>query len=89
MPAPVSLLSDQMVDMKFITAFTGLTDKWFYKLIKEKKFPKPIKLGRASRWFKSEVEKWLKERIEESREEEQPEEKYLQSDKTHEDNDIG
>ncbi|HED2829083.1 Rha family transcriptional regulator [Enterobacter cloacae complex sp.] len=75
MPAPVSLLSDQMVDMKFITAFTGLTDKWFYKLIKEKKFPKPIKLGRASRWFKSEVEKWLNERIEESREEEQPEEK--------------
>ncbi|HEO9243315.1 TPA: AlpA family phage regulatory protein [Enterobacter ludwigii] len=75
MPAPASLLSDQMVDMKFITAFTGLTDKWFYKLIKEKKFPKPIKLGRASRWFKSEVEKWLKERIEESREEEQPEEK--------------
>jgi prophage regulatory protein len=73
--APVSLLSDQMVDMKFITAFTGLTDKWFYKLIKEKKFPKPIKLGRASRWFKSEVEKWLKERIEESREEEQTEEK--------------
>nr|WP_278436209.1 AlpA family phage regulatory protein [Enterobacter mori] len=73
--ASISLLSDQMVDMKFITAFTGLTDKWFYKLIKEKKFPKPIKLGRASRWFKSEVEKWLKERIEESREEEQPEEK--------------
>ncbi|MDH0556997.1 AlpA family phage regulatory protein [Enterobacter roggenkampii] len=73
--APVNLLIDQMVDMKFITAFTGLTDKWFYKLIKEKKFPKPIKLGRASRWFKSEVEKWLKERIEESREEEQPEEK--------------
>lgn len=70
-----SLLSDQMVDMKFITTFTGLTDKWFYRLIKEKKFPKPIKLGRASRWFKSEVEKWLKERIEESREEEQPEEK--------------
>jgi predicted DNA-binding transcriptional regulator AlpA len=69
MPASsaVGLLSDQMVDMKFITAFTGLTDKWFYRLIKEKKFPKPIKLGRASRWFKSEVEKWLEERIEESR----------------------
>lgn len=69
MPASMqtSLLSDQMVDMKFITTFTGLTDKWFYKLIKEKKFPKPVKLGRASRWFKSEVEKWLKERIEESR----------------------
>ncbi|HDR2712688.1 MULTISPECIES: AlpA family transcriptional regulator [Enterobacteriaceae] len=66
---------DPLIDMKFITTFTGLTDKWFYKLIKEKKFPKPIKLGRASRWFKSEVEKWLKERIEESRGKEQPEEK--------------
>lgn len=69
MPASMqtSLLSDQMADMKFITTFTGLTDKWFYKLIKEKKFPKPVTLGRASRWFKSKVEKWLKERIEESR----------------------
>lgn len=28
-----SLLNDKMVDMKFITEFTGLTDKWFYKLI--------------------------------------------------------
>lgn len=77
MPASMqtSLLSDQMVDMKFITTFTGLTYKWFYKLIKEKKFPKPVKLGRASRWFKSEVEKWLKERIEESRGENLVEEK--------------
>ena len=66
---------DPLIDMKFITAFTGLTDKWFYKLIKEKKFPKPIKLGRASRWFKSEVEKWLKERIGESRGEGATEEK--------------
>lgn len=66
---------DSLIDMKFITTFTGLTDKWFYKLIKEKKFPKPIKLGRASRWFKSEVEQWLKERIEESRGEDQSEDK--------------
>lgn len=58
-----SLLDDQLVDIKFITEFTGLTDKWFYKLIKEGEFPKPIKLGRSSRWFKSEIEQWLKERI--------------------------
>lgn len=64
-----NLLNDQMVDMRFITRFTGLTDKWFYKLIKERKFPKPIKLGRASRWLKSEVEKWFEDRIRESREE--------------------
>ncbi|EMZ9060424.1 AlpA family phage regulatory protein, partial [Escherichia coli] len=30
-------------------------------------FPKPIKLGRSSRWLKSEVENWLQERIDQSR----------------------
>ncbi|MBO1591906.1 AlpA family transcriptional regulator, partial [Yersinia pseudotuberculosis] len=33
--ANTSLLNDQMIDMVFITEFTGLTDKWFYKLIKD------------------------------------------------------
>ncbi|MEQ5679573.1 helix-turn-helix transcriptional regulator [Providencia rettgeri] len=61
------LLNDQFVDMKFITHLTGLTDKWFYKLIQDGEFPKPIKLGRSSRWLKSEVEQWLQARIDESR----------------------
>lgn len=63
----ISLLNDKMVDMKFITEFTGLTDKWFYKLISEGQFPKPVKLGRSSRWMQSEVEKWVQERIGASR----------------------
>lgn len=62
-----SLLSDKLVDMVFITEFTGLSDKWFYKLIQEGQFPKPIKLGRSSRWLKSEIESWVLERITESR----------------------
>ncbi|PCO26499.1 helix-turn-helix transcriptional regulator [Morganella morganii] len=62
-----SLLEEPLVDMKFITKLTGSTDKWFYKLIQEGQFPKPIKLGRSSRWLKSEVEAWLQERIAESR----------------------
>ena len=61
-----SLLDEPLVDMKFITKFTGLTDKWFYKQIQEGKFPKPIKLGRSSRWQKSKVEAWLQARIDES-----------------------
>ena len=63
----ISLLDDQFVDIKFITRLTGLSDKWFYKLIKDGKFPKPIKLGSSSRWLKSEIENWLQERITESR----------------------
>jgi len=62
-----SLLNDKMVDMAFITGFTGLTDKWFYKLIKDGEFPKPIKLGRSSRWMQSEVEAWVQYRINKSR----------------------
>lgn len=61
------VLNDQFVDMKFITRLTGLTDKWFYKLIQDGVFPKPIKLGRSSRWLESEVEAWLQQRIAESR----------------------
>lgn len=63
------LLNDQFVDMKFITRFTGLTDKWFYKMIQDGEFPKPIKLGRSSRWLQSEVEAWMQARIDESRDE--------------------
>ncbi|WP_139815825.1 helix-turn-helix transcriptional regulator [Serratia proteamaculans] len=30
-------------------------------------FPKPIKLGRSSRWLQSEVEEWVQQRINQSR----------------------
>ena len=64
---PSTLLQDQFVGMAFITQYTGLTDKWFYKLIQDGCFPKPIKFGRSSRWLKSEVEAWVQERIQSSR----------------------
>ncbi|UCQ27484.1 AlpA family transcriptional regulator [Edwardsiella tarda] len=69
MTTPNTLLSaqDPLIDMTFITRYTGMTDKWFYKLISEGQFPKPIKLGRSSRWFKSEVESWMQARIADSR----------------------
>ncbi|HHK9512583.1 helix-turn-helix transcriptional regulator [Morganella morganii] len=62
-----SLLDDPLVEMKEITKLTGLTDKWFYKLIQKGQFPKPIKLGNRSRWLTSEVDAWLQARIVESR----------------------
>lgn len=33
MTTSTSILNDKFVDMAFITQLTGLTDKWFYKLI--------------------------------------------------------
>lgn len=61
------LMNDKLVDMVFITEFTGLSNKWFYKLIQEGEFPKPIKLGRSSRWLQSEIETWMQQRIVDSR----------------------
>ncbi|ECO0852763.1 AlpA family phage regulatory protein [Salmonella enterica] len=68
--SPDTLISaqDPLIDMTFITMYTGMMDKWFYKLIGDGLFPKPIKLGRSSRWKESEVKEWLLERIEQSRE---------------------
>lgn len=60
-------VEDPLIDMAFITTVTGMTDKWFYKLIQDGTFPKPIKLGRSSRWFKSEVDAWMQQRITQSR----------------------
>lgn len=67
MTTHLSLTEDQFVDMVFITRLLHVSDKWIYKLIKDGAFPKPIKLGRSSRWLKSEVENWLQERINQSR----------------------
>ncbi|TOM57642.1 hypothetical protein CGH73_26960 [Vibrio parahaemolyticus] len=36
-------------------------------MIQKGEFPKPIKFGRSSRWFKSEVEQWLNQQISASR----------------------
>lgn len=60
-------MEDQFVDMSFMTRLTGLTDKWFYKLIQDGEFPRPIKFGRSSRWLKSEVEAWIQIRVQQSR----------------------
>ena len=67
MTTKTSLLEDRFVNMAFITSLTGVTDKWFYKLIKDGAFPAPTKFGRSSRWRQSEVEAWLQARIDASR----------------------
>ena len=46
-----------------VMAATGLGSSQIYKLSKENRFPKPLKLmGRASGWIMSEVEAWIAER---------------------------
>ncbi|ECK9412514.1 TPA: AlpA family transcriptional regulator [Salmonella enterica subsp. enterica serovar Decatur] len=50
--------ADSLIDMKFITSDCLFTDKWIYKLISLGRFPKPIKLGRMSRWHAGDYYAW-------------------------------
>lgn len=51
-----------------VTARVGLCDSAIYQLIKEGKFPRPIKLGaRAVGWLEHEIDDWIEQRIEQSR----------------------
>ena len=63
----IDIYKDRFVDMVFITELTNLSDKWFYKMAQQGKFPKPVKFGRSSRWIEREVKEWLEARINESR----------------------
>ncbi|WP_431644713.1 helix-turn-helix transcriptional regulator [Enterobacter asburiae] len=63
----INIYEDKFVSMQFITELTSLSDKWFYKMVQEGKFPKPVKFGRRSRWIEREVKEWLEARINNSR----------------------
>ena len=49
----------KLVDLKFICEKTGLSRAFIYKLMSNEQFPKPLQLGRASRWYLIEFEAWL------------------------------
>ncbi|MFT4273627.1 MAG: transcriptional regulator [Pantoea sp.] len=49
---------DALIDMKFITADCMLSDKWIYRLISQDRFPRPIKIGRMSRWRAADYYEW-------------------------------
>lgn len=53
---------DILLSMKDITAHSGLSDKHYYSLINRGLFPRPLKIGRSSRWRKNDYEMWLNER---------------------------
>lgn len=50
---------DPLVDMKFISQHARLSKSWLHVLRKRGQFPKPIKIGRLSRWRMSVYLSWL------------------------------
>lgn len=61
-------MSQQILKLSEVKLVSGLSASSIYRGAANGSFPKQIKIGeRSSGWIKSEVEHWLQERIEASR----------------------
>jgi len=61
-------MSEQILKLPEVKSITSLSRSSVYRLITQGSFPKQIKLSeRSSGWIKSEIEQWLADRIEMSR----------------------
>lgn len=50
---------EQLLNVKEVAQFTRLHKSTIYRFVKEGKFPKPIKIGSASRWKKEDLVSYL------------------------------
>ena len=57
------LRDDSLIDMKFMIEDAGYTSKYFYSQINAGKLPKPIKLGRTSRWMYADYQNWKRSHL--------------------------
>ena len=56
----------RILRLRDVQAATGLSASSIYQLVKERRFPHPIKLSeRRSGWVKSEVDGWIEARVSE------------------------
>jgi len=56
LPVPVIAL-----DIKVLIVVTGLGKTTLYGLMKSNQFPRPLKIGKSSRWLSSDVNEWLRQ----------------------------
>jgi len=54
---------ERLLPLPEVEARTGFKSSYLYQLIRERKFPKPLKIGFASRWRESEVQQWIHDQI--------------------------
>ncbi|MFZ1851144.1 MAG: AlpA family phage regulatory protein [Nitrosomonas sp.] len=56
-------LPERLLPLPEVESRSGFKSSFIYQLIKEGKFPKPVKIGTASRWRESEVRQWIHAKI--------------------------
>ncbi|MBX9803241.1 MAG: AlpA family phage regulatory protein [Caulobacteraceae bacterium] len=64
MDTPIQPVSQhKLIALPTVMAQTGMCRSWLYAAIKEQRFPKPVKIGGASRWDSRAVDAWVIEII--------------------------
>jgi len=53
--------NDRMIAIKELEIFLGISRPTIYRLVAAGKFPKPIRIGRSTRWLWSEVDRYIKQ----------------------------
>lgn len=61
-------MSQSLIRLSEVQRRTGYSKAWIYRLLKESRFPKSVKIGsRAIAFVESEIDDWINQRIAESR----------------------
>jgi predicted DNA-binding transcriptional regulator AlpA len=55
---------ERLLPLPEVESRSGFKSSFIYQLIKEGKFPQPVKIGTSSRWRESEVQQWIHDQIE-------------------------
>lgn len=61
---PAIPATERLLPLPEVESRSGFKSSFIYQLIKEGKFPKPVKIGTASRWRESEIQAWIFNQIE-------------------------
>ncbi|EKN4802877.1 helix-turn-helix transcriptional regulator [Yersinia enterocolitica] len=61
-------MANSFIRLSDVQRRTGYSKAWIYRLIKQERFPKPVKIGsRSIAFVESEIDEWINQRIAESR----------------------
>lgn len=55
--------TERLVSLQEVEKITGFRSSFLYSEIKNGNFPKPIKINTRSRWVKSQIDNWVRQKI--------------------------
>ena len=54
-------MEEKLLPLKDVISIVGFKQSTIYKFMRTRSFPKPVKIGRSSRWRLSDINSWLKQ----------------------------